>query len=476
MASEENGRGWLILGFFMFIAGVVGATAYVTMTWTEKAKSETSVDGEKPKEEGTTRAESETLEPKADPDEDRLQIYDLPDHSGRMVAVDEGDRFGLPRIKASYDVDIRGDLATVTVEQSFKNPTKVKLHPMYQFPLYSEAAVYAMTMTVGDRTIEADVKRKEEARKEYEKAKRQGKKAALLDQNRPNLFTQRVANLEPGQQVDIKIRYTHTVPKYDGYYRMLVPLAVGDRFTPPDMSDSDLVDGEKPAEGQNPAATLDPDEVELKMRIDGGMPITDVQSATHRISLQRLSETDRLVELAKGDIPADKHFRLRYRLAGDDTRAGMNAYWDEEAKEGYFNLRVEPPMSPAPDQALQREMVFAIDKSGSMRGAPMRDTKRFVRKAIEHLRPTDRFRIVLFSNNASDFADEPLEATPENIERAKVFLSTIRAGGGDDDGEGHRPGAGSRGSRGHAASCHLLDRRTDQQRNRHHQAAAPEGR
>jgi Ca-activated chloride channel family protein len=436
MAEDKPNRSLLVLAFGIFVAGVVLVTAMVTLDWSDGADPAQSRDmtAEEQDEEDEGAAseadDSELVEAQADPNEDELQIYDLPDHSGRLVAERDGDRFGLPRITASYDVDVRGDLATVVVEQSFKNPTQHKLHPVYQFPLYSESAVYAMEMTVGDRTITADVKRKEEAREEYEKAKRQGKKAALLAQNRPNLFTQRVANLEPGQQVDITIRYTHTVPKAEGYYRLLVPLAIGDRFNPPDMSDNALVDGEMPQQGQNPSATLSADEVDLEVRLDGGMPISNVRSATHNIRMQRLSETDRRVELAEGDIPADTHFRARYQLAGDDMRTGSNAYWDADDAAGYFNLRVEPPLSPAPDETLRREMVFAIDKSGSMNGAPMRDTKRFVRKSLEHLRPSDTFRIVIFSNNASDFADEPLKATPENIERAQAFIDRLSASGG----------------------------------------------
>jgi Ca-activated chloride channel family protein len=427
MAEQKPNRTLLIFGFAIFVAGVVLATVLATLSWEEQTEQETVTETE---EEAAEVDPGEVLRPNADETDEQLSIYDLPDHSGRLVAERDGDRFGLPRIEASYDVDIRGDLASVVVEQSFKNPTDATLHPEYQFPLYAEAAVYAMEMRIGDRVIEADVKRKDEARKEYERARAQGKKAALLSQNRPNLFTQRVANLAPGQQVDITIRYTHTVPKVEGAYRLLVPLAVGERFTPPDMSDSALVDGEKPDPGQTSGPTIDAHDVALDVRIDGGMPVSGVQSATHAIRLYQLSETDSRIELADGEIPADEHFRLRYRLAGDDMSAGINAYWDEAEQVGYFNLRVEPPLSPAPEQAIQREMVFAIDKSGSMRGGPINDTKRFVRKSLEHLRPTDRFRIVLFSDNASEFADEPLQATPENIERAQVFLERLSVGGG----------------------------------------------
>ncbi len=373
-------------------------------------------------------------------DEEVRRVYDLPDHSGRLVGKIEGERVGLPQIEADYEVDVRGDLATVVVRQSFENPTDSTLEPTYQFPLYEKAAVYGMTMQIGERVVESEIQRKEEARETYEKAKRRGKKAALLEQDRPNLFTQRVANVESGQRVEITLRYTHPVPKERGTYRLTVPLSVAEAFTPRDMSGNRLVDGDPDDPGSEPGGEDDgtrraaaPESVSLSVRIDGGMPITGIANYSHRVRTETLSETARRVELAPTGDPTDRHFRLGYRLAGDRTQVGVNSYWDEDDGEGYLDLLIEPPAEVAAEQVPNREFIFVVDRSGSMnnRSSGRIDRAReFVTRALDLLRPDDWFRIVTFANSPDRFDRAPTRATPENIQRAKDHLSNISANGG----------------------------------------------
>lgn len=371
----------------------------------------------------------------------------LPDHGGQMVATTpDGRKLALPTVKSDYKVDIRGDLATVTVEQRFENPGEVPLNATYQFPMAEDAAVYEMIMRVGDERIRADIQKKEQAKKTFEKAKSEGKSAALLEQHRPNLFTQRVANLMPNMPVDVTLRYVETVDKIDGRYQVVVPLVVGPHFVPGDMSKNFLVesDGETGAtdaqDNDLPTAppvskldapeTIDPERVSLEVRIDGGVPIQSVRSATHALEVSELNPRDWQVGLAEGRTIANKHFVLDYGLEGEETDAGVLSYWNEEFNEGYFSVLVEPPAKPADDDIAKREMVFVLDCSGSMSGQPMNASKAYMRFALKHLRPTDHFRIIRFSDSATEYSREPKLATDANIEEAIAYVNDLNGYGG----------------------------------------------
>ncbi|MGM0557924.1 MAG: VIT domain-containing protein [Myxococcota bacterium] len=377
----------------------------------------------------------------------------LPDHGGQMVATTpDGRKLELPTVKTDYDVDIRGDLATVTLKQKFSNPGEVPLNATYQFPLSEEAAVYEMIMQVEDERLRGIIKEKEEAKKTFEKAKKEGKAAALLQQHRPNLFTQDVANIMPGKDIDVTIRYVEPVEKLEGRYQMVVPLVVGPRYIPEDMSKNFLVesDGAESAGGSDdsdgeaeqappthpPVAeldapdTLDHDRVSIEVRIDGGVPVRGIESATHAITANEMTPRDHRVTLAKDRVVDNKHFVLNYDLEADDTQAGVVSYWNEEYEEGHFGVLVEPPKKPQPDQIRPREMVFLLDCSGSMRGDPMNASKTFMRHALRNLRPTDTFRIIRFSDSATEYSREPIEATDENVEEAIAHVNDLEGMGG----------------------------------------------
>jgi Ca-activated chloride channel homolog len=457
MDSQSSSMWKLILATFIALATTAAISVAVTLNWvdddddaeqTETVETDqtdpddSDPDDSDPTSTSITAPDLEPLpddarvqEPDSDDTEERARrIYDLPDHSGQLVAEIDDRKVGLPKIDADYRVDVRGDLATVYVKQSFENPTDSVAEPIYEFPLYEKAAVYAMSMKIGDRRVDAEIKRKEEAREQYEQAKRQGKKAALLDQDRPNLFVQRVANVEPGQRVEITLRYTHALPKDRGNYLLTVPLAIGERFTPSDMSKNRLVDSDGNADpgakagGAREAAA--PENVSLSVRIDGGMPVSQIRSASHRVRVGQLAETVHRVELDADKDATDKHFRLAYRLAGDQPQVGVNSYFSEDDEQGYFDVLIEPPAEVAAEQVPNREVVFVVDKSGSMRQARMKAANDFIVKVLDHLRPDDHFRIIYFSNGIERLAAEPMRATPQNISRAKAYAERMRSGGG----------------------------------------------
>ncbi|MFW5968224.1 MAG: VIT domain-containing protein [Persicimonas sp.] len=438
MASSQKRRWSLVAAVAFAIALTAVGTFYFTTQWQAESPpdDDDAVVDDRDEEDRADDAESERqIEPTDEAGADR-ELYDLPDRSGRCVVEHEGKEAGLPQLSADYEVDIRGDLATVHVTQTFENPTDDELEAIYEFPLYEKAAVYAMEATIGDRTIRAKIDRKEEAREKYEEAKAQGKKAALLDQDRPNLFTQSVASIGAGEEVEVRLSYTHPLPRNKGTYWLAVPFAVPERFAPADMEDNKLVDSDGDDPGASPGGAdgdrtaEGPEDVSLTVRIDGGMPVADISETSHTLEAEQLSETAHRLELVPDEDAVDRHFRLGYRLAGDEPQVGLNSYWDDEDEQGYFDLLIEPPAEVAAEQVPNREMVFVIDQSGSMRGERIEAARDFIADALDHLRPDDRFQIITFSNRTGYFYDEPRAATPENIDDAKRGVRKISAGGG----------------------------------------------
>lgn len=392
----------------------------------------------------------ETDPPAGDP----AALDEYPDEGPQMVARDpDGNRVRLPMVRTDYSVDVRGDLATVTVEQKFENPGDVPLNAQYQFPMSEDAAVYEMIMRVGDRRIRGEVQKKKEARETYEEARDEGKAAALLEQQRANLFTQRLANVMPGQPVHVTIRYVETVDKIDGRYQMVVPLVVGPRYEPADMSGNKLVDSsdggateegaagdENHDDAQSPnlppvgelqaPETIDPDRVSIEARIDGGVPVGDLESPTHAVATSKLDPRNRELELAEGRTIGNRHFVMSYTLEGRSTQAGLLTHWDEDLEQGYFSLLVEPPAEPEKEEIAAREMVFLLDTSGSMSGAPMQAAKTYMRETLKNLRPEDTFRIIEFSSGTSSLGSEPMPASDLHVQKGLSYVDRLSGGGG----------------------------------------------
>ncbi len=357
--------------------------------------------------------------------------YDDP-LGGRLVAMQDGRQVSFPTLKTDYDVEVRGDLVAVTLTQRFDNPGKVPLDATYQFPLHEDAAVHAMTMRVGDEVVRAEIREREAARQEFEAAKAEGRAAALTEQVRPNLFTQSIGNLMPGVPVEVELRYVHAVERRDGAYHLTLPMVVGPRFTPGDAAETGLesVPAHPPVAEIEAPATIDPDRVSVVVRIDAGMPLAAIDSKSHPIDVQRLGRGDASVRLAEGRVLDNAHFELRYAMAGDEPQAGLLADWDPRTERGYFSLLIEPPRAVAEDDVTAREMVFVLDCSGSMAGQPMETSKAFMRRALRDLRPTDYFRIIRFSDGATEYSREPIAATDRNVEDAIEYVDDLDGEGG----------------------------------------------
>ncbi|SMX46565.1 VIT and vWA domain-containing protein [Actibacterium lipolyticum] len=372
---------------------------------------------------------------------------DMEDVAGRILGKADGGTFDLPMLDSTLKVTIEGDMSTVEITQVFENPSLVPVEAEYLFPLNQNAAIYAMEMRVGDEIIQARIREKAKAQAEFEQAAVEGKSAALLTQHRPNMFTQRIANLMPGQPVTVVLRYVQMVPKIDDQYELVIPMIVGPRYDgtrlPDEFADLPDEDALQPANtwavSKVPAyplvAGLDvPDEVatdrvRLDLHFTSGVTASDFGSDTHPLTITQ-TEDGYSAQFAAGKVMDNRDLVLRYSLGGDVLEAATLSHTDERG--GFISVMIEPPKVVDEDTAAPRELVFVLDTSGSMSGEPMSASKTFMDAALVGLRPGDYFRIIPFANTAQRFSNDALPATAANIRKARAYVRALSSGGGTE--------------------------------------------
>jgi Ca-activated chloride channel family protein len=243
---------------------------------------------------------------------------------GSLITLDpEGKPSGLCPLKhTEVDAKITGFLARVTVTQEFTNPFEEKIEAVYTFPLPQDSAVDDMTIIVGDRTIKGKIKPREEARAIYDAAREAGYVAALLDQERPNIFTQSVANIEPGKGVKVTISYVETLKYDEGTYEFAFPMVVGPRYMPGSPTgkaaggwspDTDQVpDASRISPPVTPKGTRAGHDISVNVSIDAGVPIQDLQSRLHDVAVEKLGAGQARLHLTKKSVIPNKDFVLNY--------------------------------------------------------------------------------------------------------------------------------------------------------------------
>lgn len=355
--------------------------------------------------------------------------------SGTMEVRVDGQVVHLPMVKTEVDADIHGDLATVRMVQTFANPSESPLSATYAFPLPSDAAVSGMELVAGDIRVVAEVQRKEEAQATFDQAKANGQQAALLTQHRPNVFTQDVANLPPGESIRVSITYVHAVPKVDGAFEWVLPVAVGPRYVPGQRLHSGEPEPLAIGTWTVPQAGaelelepwLDPGRLALTLEVHPGAPVTALH-VDHDEARTRLDGDRHRVELS-GRV-ANRDVVVRYQLADDEVAASTTT--STEGGRGVLSLLVDPPASVEAARLTPREVVYVFDTSGSMSGPPLDTVKRFAHRSLDTLRPGDFFRLVRFDNTASEFARGAIPYNAENAAVAHAWLDALHAGGGTE--------------------------------------------
>ena len=342
------------------------------------------------------------------------------DREGRVTGM-------CPLRHTSVDAEISGPLARVTVTQDFENTSNEKIEAVYTFPLPAKSAVDDMTMTVGDRVVKGTIKRREEAREIYERARRQGQVAALLDQQRPNIFTQAVTNLVPGARVKIVISYVETVPYDAGNYSFSFPMVVGPRYMP---GGGRVSDAARIAPPVTPPATRAGHDISVAVKIDAGVGIESIASTTHGVEVERPASNRAVVRLKNQNEIPNRDFIVSYDVAG---RAVSDAVLTHRgSRGGFFMLMLQPPERVTAAEVTPKEMVFVVDTSGSMSGFPIEKSKEVIKLAMDSLNPRDTFNLITFAGDTHVLFPRPVAATPENIREAQRFLLSRSGGGGTE--------------------------------------------
>lgn len=352
-----------------------------------------------------------------------------PDRTGSpyflVKGVSETDRLPLKENRA--DITIAGVIARVQVTQVYQNEGAGALEATYVFPASTRAAVFGMRMRIGERTIVAEIAERKAAKKRYEAAKEEGRSAGLLEQERENVFQMSVANIMPGDRVEVVLDYVEALAPIDGQYELVYPTVVGPRYEGSPEKAAEV-------EGWNANPYLTPGEkpsyrFALQAKIDSGVPIAAVQSPSHRISPRFLS-TKRAEVVLDDEWGGNRDFVLRYRLAGEQIDAGLLLYPGRE--ESYFLLMMQPPARVAAAAIVPREYVFVLDVSGSMSGYPLEVAKRLIGDLLRGLRAQDRFNVLLFAGGSTVLSSESLPATPDNVAHALEVIQRERGGGGTE--------------------------------------------
>ncbi|MCX5834141.1 MAG: VIT domain-containing protein [Deltaproteobacteria bacterium] len=336
----------------------------------------------------------------------------------------------LPLKSTTASVNISGVIADVRVTQVYKNEGKRPIEAIYVFPASTRAAVYGMKMTIGERVIEAKIAKRDDARREYERAREEGKSASLLEQQRPNVFQMNVANIMPGDEIKVVLKYTELLVPTERVYEFMYPPVVGPRYS------NQAAESAPPSERwvQNPylhEGELTPYKFDIAVSISAGMPIKDLTCSSHKVQASYNGPTSAVVHLDGSEQSGgNRDYILRYRLGGDKIQSGLLLY--EGEKEKFFLLMMEPPSRVKAENIPGREYIFIVDVSGSMHGFPLEISKKLLKDLIGNLRQTDRFNVLLFSGGSSVMSGESLPATPGNIQQAIHLIERQRGGGGTE--------------------------------------------
>ncbi|MBI2898374.1 MAG: PQQ-binding-like beta-propeller repeat protein [Deltaproteobacteria bacterium] len=340
----------------------------------------------------------------------------------------------LPLAHTDVVAKVSGFTAEVTVTQRFQNPYDRVIEAVYLFPLPADAAVDDMKMTIGARSVQGRIQRRDQARRTYARARAEGRRAALLEQERPNLFAQRVANIGPGERIDVRIRYVEVLGREDGRTELVFPMVAERRFDPahPDPL-RPAPDPLAPAPDQPmavaaaPAGARSGRSVDVRIEIDAGLPLGEVVSPSHRVGVTR-REPGRATVLLRGDdrIP-DRDLVVRWSIAGDEPAATVLAH--RGAAGGFYSLLVQPPAAPAGALVAPRRIDFVVDTSRSMAGRPLEQARAIVDGALATLRPDDTFGLLRFGDEVVSLGAGALAATPENLALARSFLQELAPNG-----------------------------------------------
>lgn len=352
-----------------------------------------------------------------------------------------------PLLETNVSMQVTGMLARVRVEQKFHNPSLEWQEGIYVFPLPDDSAVDGLRMQIGDRIIEGQIKQKAEARRIYKQAKTAGKKAALIEQQRANIFSNSVANIGPGETITIIIHYQQRVHYNNGVFALRFPMTITPRYVPHGFRATDKNITEFSGDGWGSARTTEPDDLlhapvalpgnielnplKLDIVLQPGFALADLVSPYHSINSQRVGEQYR-INLAEGSVPANRDFELRWRAV--ESHVPTAALFSESRDEADYALimLIPPQARDSIQRHLPREIVFVIDTSGSMGGRSIRQARQALALAVSRLNSTDTFNIIQFNTVTSRLFSGSVPADTIHKSRATRYINALEAGGGTE--------------------------------------------
>ncbi|HSR55137.1 MAG TPA: marine proteobacterial sortase target protein, partial [Alphaproteobacteria bacterium] len=410
----------------------------------------------------STPASAQTAVPAAESPPGTIKASD-PDFRGLMIKTRHPGRYvAAPLLATEVEIDVTGPVARTRVVQHYMNPAKAWIEGVYVFPLADKSAVDTLRMRVGSRIVEGVIKERAQARRIYEEAKSQGRRVALMESHRPNVFMSSVANIGPGESITIEIAYQKTVPVRDGEFRLRFPMVVGPRYfpegetgmlltggTPRDDADKEKREGtdQVPPTSAPPEASLKdiknmtspvlrPEDgkinpLVLQVRLSGGAEFSAIKSHHHPVTITESEDGSRVIKLAKGAVAADRDFELSWQ-AGDEAASAM-LFTEEWQGKHYGLILLAPPRDTEADIiARGREIVFVIDTSGSMGGRSIRQAKESLKYALSRLQPRDRFNVIQFNSKTDTLFPRTVRASERNRLLAMAYVGRLKAQGGTE--------------------------------------------
>lgn len=369
--------------------------------------------------------------------------------SGSLLLKTEDGYADALRLGIDVDITVSGPTIRARVTQIFRNPTQNWVEATYVYPLPSGGAVDTLKMVVGDRVVVGDIKERQQARAVYEQAKQNGQKAALTEQERPNIFTNSVANIGPGETVLVQIEYQEPVQQSGNEFSLRVPMVVGPRYNPrPVIQSVDLrADGggwgatttdPVPDRARISSPVLDPalnapiNPTNITVRLQAGFPLGDVKSHHHAVKIDSPDSTTRIIKLAEGAVPADRDFELSWKPAAEKAPS-VGLFREHVGNADYLLAFVTPPsVEQAEKKPLPREVVFVIDNSGSMGGTSIIQAKASLLYALGRLQPNDRFNVIRFDDTMYVLFPTSVPADAGHVGNAVAFVNALQARGGTE--------------------------------------------
>jgi Ca-activated chloride channel family protein len=366
--------------------------------------------------------------------------------SGQLVfRQDKADYLVSPPLATKVEIKVNGLIARVQVSQTFSNTTDLWQEGIYVFPLSETAAVDHLEMKVGERIIIGEIKRKTEAKKIYQAAKKSGKHATLLEQLRPNIFTSSVANIAPGDSITVTIEYQQMVAQVADEFSIRFPMVVAPRYIPGKIinqieavsevnsngwaMNTDQVPDASEITPQVVVGASEHNPVNLSVTLAAGFPIDSVISRYHEVETIELKDGTRNIALI-GSVPADRDFELVWQAKPQFTPQAA-LFKQRKNNQDYAMVMLMPPKQMN-TQSIAREMIFIVDTSGSMDGTSIKQARSALLYGLDQLRPQDSFNIIRFSDDLESLFEHALLATDTNLDIARDFVNGLRATGGTE--------------------------------------------